>query len=44
MDQLGNPLTTCSIQMGYEFTMEPYASGQFGFIDNLDRQVGNSSV
>jgi hypothetical protein len=24
--------------------MEPYPSGQFGFIDDLDRQFGNGSV
>jgi len=44
MDPLGNPLTTRPIQTGWEFTMEPYPSGQFGFIDDQDRQFGNGSV
>jgi hypothetical protein len=44
MDPLGDPLTTRPIQTGWEFTMEPYPSGQFGFIDNLDRQFANGSV
>jgi len=44
MDPLGDPLTTRSIQTGWEFIMEPYPSGQFGFIDDPDRQFGNSSV
>jgi hypothetical protein len=42
MDLLGNALTTRSIQMGSEFTMEPYPSEQFGFIDDPDGQFGNS--
>jgi hypothetical protein len=44
MDPLGNPLTTRPIQTGWEFTMEPYPSGQFGFIDVPDRQFGNGLV
>ena len=44
MDPLGDPLTTRPIQMGWEFTMEPYPSGQFWFIDDADRQFGNGSV
>jgi len=44
MDPLGDPLTTRPILTGWEFTMEPYPSGQFGFIDNPDRQFGNGSV
>jgi len=44
MDPLGDPLTTHLIQTGWEFTMEPYPSGKFGFIDDRDRQFGNGSV
>jgi len=44
MDPLGDPLTTRPIQTGWEFTMEPCPSGQFGFIDDPDRQFGNGSV
>ena len=44
MDPLCDPLTTRPIQTGWEFTMEPYPSGQFGFIDDPDRQFGNGSV
>ena len=44
MDPLGNPLTARPIQTGWEFTMEPYPSGQFRFIDDPDRQFGNGSV
>jgi hypothetical protein len=44
MDLLGDLLTTRPIQTGWEFTKEPYLSGQYGLIDNLDRQIGNSSV
>jgi hypothetical protein len=44
MDPLGNPLRTCPIQMGWEFTMEPYPSGQFQLSDNPDRQFGQGSV
>jgi len=44
MDPLCNPLTTHPIQTAWEFTMEHYPSGQFGFIDDLDRQFGNGSV
>jgi len=44
MDPLGDPLTTRPIQTGWEFTMEPYPSRQFGLIDDLDRQFGNGSV
>jgi hypothetical protein len=44
MDPLGDLLTTRPIQTGWEFTMEPYLSEQFGFIDDLDRQLGNGSV
>jgi len=44
MDPLGNPLTTCTIQMSWVFTMELYPSGQFGCIDDPDNQFGNGSV
>jgi hypothetical protein len=44
MDPLGDPLTTGPFQTGWEFTTELYPSGQFGFIDNPDRQFGNCSV
>ena len=44
MDPPGDPLTTRPIQMGGEFTMEPYPSRQFGFIDDPDQQFGNSLV
>jgi hypothetical protein len=44
MDPLGDPLTTRQIQTGWEITMELYPGGQFGFIDNIDRQFGNGSV
>ena len=44
MDPLCDPLTTRPIQTGWEFTMEPYPSGQFRFIDDPDRQFGNGSV
>jgi hypothetical protein len=44
MDPLGDPLTTRLIQTGWEFTMEPYPSGQFALIDDPDRQIGNGSV
>ena len=44
MDPLGDPLTTRPIQTGWEFPMEPYPSGQFGFIDDPDRQFGIGSV
>jgi len=44
MDPLCDPLTTRPIQMGWEFTMEPYPSGQFAFIDDPDRQYGKGSV
>jgi hypothetical protein len=44
MDPLGDPLTTRPILTGWELTMEPYPSGQFGFIDDPDRQIGNGSV
>jgi len=44
MDPLGDLLKTRPILAGWEFTMEPYLSGQFGFIDNPDRKFGNGSV
>jgi hypothetical protein len=44
MDPLGDPLTTHPIQTGWEFTMEPYPIGQFGFIDDLDRQFAKGSI
>jgi len=44
MDPLGDPLKTRPILTGWEFTMERYLSGQFGFIDNPDPQFGNGSV
>jgi hypothetical protein len=44
MDPLGNPLTTCPIQTGLEFTIEAYLSWQFRFIDDTYRQFGNRSL
>jgi hypothetical protein len=44
MDPLCDPLTTHPIQTGWEFTMELYPSGQFGFIDDSEGQFGNGSV
>jgi len=44
MDPLGDPLKTRPIQTGWEFTMEPYPSGQFGFIHDTDHQFGNGLV
>jgi hypothetical protein len=44
MNPLCDPLPTRPIHTGWEFTMEPYPSGQFGFIDDPDRQFGNGSV
>jgi len=44
MDPLGDLLTTRPIPMGWEFTMEPYLSGQFWLIDDPDGQFGNGLV
>jgi hypothetical protein len=44
MDPLGVPLMTLPIQMGWEFTIEPFLRLQFGFIDIPDDQLGNDSV
>jgi hypothetical protein len=44
MDPLGDLLTTRPIQTDWEFTMEPYQSGQFGCIDDPDHQFGNGLV
>jgi len=44
MDTLGNLWTTHPIQTGWEFTIEPYPSWWFGFIDNSDDQFGSGSV
>jgi hypothetical protein len=44
MDPLGDTLTTRPIQTGWQFTMEPYLSGQSWCIDDVDRQFGNGSV
>jgi hypothetical protein len=44
MNPLCDPLTTRPIQIGWQFTVERYPSGQFGFIDDPDRQFGNGSV
>ena len=44
MDPLCDPLTTRPIQTGWKFTMKLYPSGQFGFIDDPDRQFGNGLV
>jgi len=43
MDPLGDLLITRPIQTGWEFTIEPYPSWQFGLIDNKNSQFGNSS-
>jgi len=42
MDPLGDPLATCPMQPGWEFTIKQYCSSQFGCIDNPDRQCINS--
>jgi len=44
MDLLGDLLRTRPIQKGWEFTIEPFPSWWFGFIENLDRQFGNRLV
>jgi len=44
MDPLGDPLTTCPIQMGQEVSLEPYPKRRFGFIDELDSHSGNGLV
>jgi len=44
MDLMEDPLTICPIQMRWEFTIKPYPSWRFGYIDNQDRQFGNGSV
>jgi hypothetical protein len=44
MNPLGESLTTRPIQTGWEFTVEKYLTGQFGFIYDRDLQFGNSSV
>jgi hypothetical protein len=44
MDPLSVLLTTRPIQMGWEFSMESYPSGQFGFIDDSDGQFVDRSV
>jgi hypothetical protein len=44
MDPLGNLLTTCRIQTGWEFGIEQYANGQFRFIHDPDSQFANGSV
>jgi len=44
MDLPGDQLTTRPIQMGWEFTINPYPSWRFGYIDNPDRQFGKGSV
>jgi len=43
-DLLGDPLTTRAILTGWEFTIEPYLSVQFGFVDDPDHQFGNGLV
>jgi hypothetical protein len=44
MNPLYNLLKTRPIQTGREMSMEPYPNGQFGFIDDPDRQSGSGSV
>jgi len=44
MHPLGNPLATRPIQTGCKFTIKPYPSGEFGFIDNQNCQIGNRTV
>jgi len=44
MDQKGNPLTTCPIQMGWEFTLKLYPRWRFRYIGDPDNQFGNGSV
>jgi len=44
MDALGDLLTGNPIQMGWVSTVEQYPSWQFGYIDNPDRHLANSSV
>jgi hypothetical protein len=41
---MGDPLTTCSNQTGWQFTSELYPSRQFRIIDNPDRQFCNNLI
>jgi len=44
MAPLGDMLTTRRIKTGWQFTVEPYQSRQFGFILDKDHQFGNSAI
>jgi hypothetical protein len=44
MDPLGDPLTTCPIQTGWEISSKPDLNRRSGCIDNTDRQFGNGSL
>ena len=44
MDPLDNPLSTRPIQMGRDYSIDPYPNGQFGLIAKPDRQFGTGSV
>jgi hypothetical protein len=44
MDPLEDPLRTCPIQTSREMSIEPYLNRQFGFIEDSERQLGDSSV
>jgi len=44
IDPLGDPLTTCPIQTGWEICIEPYPNWEFGWVANPDHQFGNGSV
>ena len=44
LDPLGDPVTTCPIRTGWEFTMESYPSGRLGLLGEQDSQFGNGVV
>jgi hypothetical protein len=44
MDLLYNLLRTCPILRSREMSVEPYLNGQFGMIDDPDRQSGSGLV
>jgi hypothetical protein len=44
MHLLGDPLTTCPIQLGWRLNIEQSVSRQFVFIDNPERYIGNGSA
>jgi len=44
MDPLGDPLTTCAIQTGWNFTIKPYPRRQFRFMGHPDGRFRKGSV